>query len=195
MSGGAAGGSPAREPDRAGARPRASITVFKDRRRLLGIYLFLGVFFILQGAATTIWFFYADDVEPGLRLVAIGLGVFIVFVGYWFAGYAWRRRTDPQDPITIGPAGLHDRALSENPIPWSDIRNLRVWHSGRGGPVVVFDVAEGADARAGIHPRARRAAIANRPFRYTHHVHHMGTDASVDRLVEAIRPYADVPWE
>ena len=131
--------------------------------------------------------------ELGLQLmVSIGLALFIIAMGYWFAAYSWRRRTDPEDPITVGPAGLHDRALSDRPIAWSDIRNLRVWHSGRGGPVVVFDVAGGADERAGIHERARRASVVNRPFGYTHHVHHMGTDASVDRLVEAIRPYADV---
>jgi hypothetical protein len=170
----------------------ATITVFKDRRRLLGFYLVFGGLIALQGIATAIYFHQSDDTEPGLRYVAIGLSLFMTYMGYWFAIYAWRRRTDPENPIIVGPAVLHDRALSERPIAWSDIRNLRVWHSGRGGPVVVFDVAAGANQRAGIRQRAQVAAIANKPFRYTHHVHAMGTDASIDRLVAAIAPYAEV---
>lgn len=174
------------------AKPgRPLITHFKDRRRLLGVFLILGAAFVVQGIATAIFFIQDRGSEGGLKIVAIGLALFIVWLGYWFASYAWRRRSDPEDPIVVGPAGLYDRALSEQPIAWSDIRNLHVWR-GRGGPVVVFDVAEGASERAGIRKRALRAAIANRPFGYTHHVHSMGTDASTDRLIEAIAPYAEV---
>jgi len=95
-------------------------------------------------------------------------------------------------PITIGPDGLHDHILSKQPIPWSDIRNLRIYPEPRGGPVVVFDLAEGAEDRARIRKRARMAVGINRPFGYSYQILAMGTDAGIDRLVDAIRPYADV---
>lgn len=176
-------------PRRGSAAP--TITVFKDRRGWLTVYLVLGIAFIVQGIATAIYFLFFDDGESRLRFAGVGMSAFLGWLGYWFGIYGWRRLRDPENPITVGPAGIHDRALSERPIAWDDIRHLHLW-TGRGGPVVVFDLADGADQRAGILPRARRAAIANRPFGYTHHVHVMGTDASLDRLLGAIAPYAEV---
>jgi hypothetical protein len=119
--------------------------------------------------------------------------VFLAWVGWWFAGHAWRRMRDPENPITIGPSGLYDRAISERPIAWRDIRNLHVW-DGKGGPVVVFDLAEGAEARAGVHDRVRLSAPVNRPFGYDYRVHSIGTDATIDALLAAIAPYAEVKW-
>ena len=171
---------------------RLPVTVFKDRRWLLVLYLVLGAILLVQGIATAAYFILIERQQGGVTVIAVGLSVFVAWLGYWFASYAWRRQRDQQDPIVVGPAGLHDRALSERPIAWSDIRNLRVREDGRSGRLVVFDLADGAGARAGILKRAQRATFANRPFGYTHHIHGMGTDASLDRLIAAIAPYMDV---
>jgi hypothetical protein len=167
------------------------ITEFNGRGGWLWLYVVLGAAFVVQGIASAVYFTFFEDGEVQLRLFGAAMSLFLLWLGGWFASYGWRRIRDPEKPITVGPAGIHDRALSERAIAWSDIRNLHVW-TGRGGPIVVFDVADGADERAGIFNRAKRARIANRPFGYTHHVHSMGTDASIDRLIEAISPYAEV---
>lgn len=169
-----------------------AITVFHDRPRLLLLYFVLGLILIVQGIATAFWFLVADDSEMELRTVAVGLALFVTWLGTWFAGTARRRMRDPEDPIVIGPAGLHDRALTVRPIPWTDVRNLRLSQYGKGGPVVVFDLAEGAAERAGMPGRVRWTAAVNRPFGYDFHIHGMGTDASPERLAEAIAPYAEV---
>ena len=100
---------------------------------------------------------------------------------------------DPEAPITINAAGLHDRAISARPIPWTDIRGLHVWDGGsRGGKLLVFDLAAEAAERAGVNARVRVSTAANRPFGYGYRVNGLCTDASVDKLVAAIAPYAEV---
>ena len=146
---------------------------------------------MLQGGATAIYFLYYDDVEHGLELVMFGLAAALAGFGYWFASYGWRRLRDPEPPITIGPAGLHDRALSARPIPWRDIGNLHVWN-GQGGPVVAFDLAEGAGERAGVRRGAHVSAAISRLSGHNYHIRSMGTDATMARLVEAIGPYAEI---
>ena len=172
-------------------RPGTTITVFRERTGMLTFHFILGGLFILQGTLTAIFFLFFAGEEPGITTVSVGISLFLAWVGYWFAGHAWRRMRDPENPITIGPAGLYDRAISERPIAWSDIRNLHVW-DGKGGPVVVFDLAEGAEERAGVYDRVRLSAPVNRPFGYDYRVHSIGTDATIEALVEAIAPYAKV---
>ena len=176
-----------------GRQPTPTVTVFRDRPRLLTVYLVFGIALGIQGIAAGTWFATSgDDTEPGLRIVAIGLAAFVVFLGWWFAGQAWRRLRDADNPIAIGPAGLHDRALTSRPIPWADIRNMRVMNTGKGGVIVCFDLAGGAAERAGMPARTRMTAAVNRPFGYDFHIHTLGTDATVERLVGAIAPYAEV---
>jgi hypothetical protein len=177
--------------DRGKSRAGAAITVFRERTGILSFHLILGGMMMLQGVLTAIFFIYYGSDEIGITVTAVGLSLFLAWAGYWFAGHAWRRMRDPENPITIGPAGLYDRAISERPIAWSDIRNLHVW-DGKGGPVVVFDLAEGAEERAGVYDRVRLSAPVNRPFGYDYRVHSIGTDATIEALVEAIAPYAEV---
>jgi len=169
----------------------ATITTFRNRSWLLAFYIVLGVFLMLQGAASGIYFLYFDEAQYGMKWVILGLAAAMIGFGLWFAAYGWRRLRDPEPPITIGPAGLYDRAISDRPIPWSDIRNLCLWE-GRGGPVVAFDLANGAGARAGVRQAAHVSAAVSREFGHNYHIRSMGTEATVERLIEAIAPYATV---
>ncbi|MCB1487656.1 MAG: hypothetical protein KDJ88_09375 [Bauldia sp.] len=172
--------------------PIQPVTIFRDRPRLLLFFLVLGLIFLVQGIATTGYFILFDD-GAGFQLVGIAIALFLVLVGIVFAGYAMLRIRDRHPPITIGPNGLHDRIISPQPIPWEDIRDLRIWSGTRGGPVLAFDLAEGAADRAGIYRRARVEAGFNRAAGgYSYHVHSVGTDADIDRVVEAVRPFAEV---
>lgn len=169
-----------------------AITTFRNRHWLLIVFLLLGVGMIIQGVATAAYFLVFDDEPmPIFRVVILGLSAALFGFGLWFAAYARRRLADPEPAIVIGPAGLHDRAISERPIPWREIRNLTVWH-GRGGPVVAFDLADGAAERAGVKRGAHVSAAVSRTLGHNYHIRSMGTDASVERLVAAISPYAPV---
>lgn len=171
----------------------APTTVFRRRKWVLIVYLVFGLFIAVQGIASAIWFATAREVEGWLRPVSIGLALFLLWLGYFFAAASFRRLLSNEAPITISATGLHDRAISARPIPWADLRDLHVWDGGsRGGQLVVFDVAAEAAGRAGVHARVRVATAANRPFGYGYRIHGLGTDASVDRLVAAIAPYAEV---
>jgi hypothetical protein len=171
----------------------APTTIFRRRKWLLIVYLVFGLFIAVQGIASAIWFATAREVEGWLRPVSIGLALFLVWLGYFFAAAALRRLRSNEAPITISAAGLHDRAVSARPIPWTDIRDLHVWDGGaRGGKIVVFDLTAEAAERAGVHARVRVSTGVNRPFGYGYRVNGLGTDASVDRLIAAIAPYAEV---
>lgn len=41
-------------------------------------------------------------------------------------------------------------------------------------------------------PRVRLTAAINRPFGYDFHIHALGTEASAERLTEAIAPFAEI---
>ncbi len=169
-----------------------TVTIFRARPRILLLYVVLGIIFIVQGIATAGYFALFDD-GAGFQFFGIGLSLFLVLVGLLFAGYALFRIRDRHPPITIGPNGLHDRIISPRPIPWDDIRDLHVWSSPQGGPVLAFELAEGAEDRAGIYRRARIEVGFNRAAGgYSYQIHSIGTDAGIGRLVEAVRPYAEV---
>jgi hypothetical protein len=166
-------------------------TIFRKHPRRLIFFFVLGIIFIVQGLATAGFFLLSDDTED-VRYAGVGLALFLALVGVWFAGHAWRRISDPADPVVVGPAGLHDRSISIRPIAWKDIRNLHVHATPRSGSILAFDLADGAGDRAGVNRRARLAVRVNRPFGYSYYVHRMGTDADVESLVAAIAPYAEV---
>jgi hypothetical protein len=177
----------------AGGRP-ATVTVFHNRRWLLLFFVVIGIGFAIQGIATGYFFaVVATDEEPWLRNAAVSVAAFLAWLGWWFASQAWRRLRDPEDPIVIGPAGLRDRALAPETMPWRDLSAIRVMTSGKGGTYVCFDLAEGAMERAGMPWRMRVSRPVNRLFgHYDFHVHTIGTDASPDRLADAIAPFAEV---
>ncbi len=169
------------------------VTHFEPRRGMQLFHLIFGIALILQGIVSAVLFLYWADDDHLFTAATVGCAIMPVAAGYWFAGHAWRRLRDKQSAITIGPDGLFDRAISTRPIAWNDIRNLFVWDElPRGGPVVVFDLAEGATERAGVFERVRLSAPLNRPFGYDYRIHSFGTNATIDALCGAIAPYATV---
>ena len=168
--------------------------MFGRRRGILLFLLVIGIILMIQGVATASYFAVFDDSEVLLRLAGCGLALFVGCLGVYFGGYGWRRLTDAKAPIVIGPDGLHDRALSAQPIPWSEIRQLHVHDGGKYGRSVVFDLDDEAAARVGIVPTARMAVGLNRPFGYGYRIHHGGTEATADTLTAAIAPYAEGRW-
>lgn len=174
----------------------APTTVFRRRKWVLIIYLVFGIAIAVQGVATAVWFvLFAEGMDDAwwFRPVAVGLALFLVWLGYFFGAAAFRRLGDREEPIVIGPRGLHDRAISERPIPWRAIRDLHIWDGGsRGGRCVVFDLEPGAERSAGVNVRVRNSAPVNRRFGYGYRIHTLGTDASIERLTQAIAPYATV---
>lgn len=169
-----------------------AITVFRARPVALTIYALLGFGIALQGIATAAYFIWFDTPEYPFGPVIFALSAFMVAFGGWFGIQAWRRLRDPEPPIVIGPAGIHDRLLSSRPIPWGAVSNLAVRNAGRGGLIVVFDIAPDAIAGSGVNIGARMAAVANGLFGYGYRLNHMGTDADAAKFVAAIRPYATV---
>jgi len=175
-----------------GNRPTPTITVFHPRFGVLKFFLIFGIAIMLQAIVTAGFFMVFLNEQIEFLIAGLGLSIFLLLVGYWFAAYAWRRMRDPENPIIVGPSGLHDRATSERPIAWSDIRDLSVWDGVRGGPVIVYDLADGAADRAGIYARVRRTMWLNRLFGYSYLVRSYGTDATIGTLIEAIVPFAEV---
>jgi hypothetical protein len=175
--------------ERRGATPT---TRFKARPRLLWFYVVFGCLLVVQGIATAYHFYPQVQLEPWFRTTALGLSVFVALLGAWFATAALRRLRDPETPITVGPAGLHDRALSEAPIAWRDIVEPRILHTGRGGDILAFDLVEGGEERAGVYRRVRATAEVNRRFGYGYQVHCMGTDAWPQTVAAAMAPYVHV---
>lgn len=167
-----------------------SVRVFRKRPRLLTILLFLGLFFIVQGIATSAYLLQSNEMALAMRAASVGVGLFLSVVGIWFARNAGRRLLGPAEPITIGPAGLHDGLISDRPIPWSDIHNIHVHPTSRGGSIVAFDLTD--MARAAIHWWPWLGEPINRLFGYGYYVLIMGTDADVGHLTTAILPYAPV---
>ena len=55
------------------------------------IYAAVGIFLLLQGAWTTIFFASASDADPGVRFAGGGMSVAVAAVGVWFVSQAWRR--------------------------------------------------------------------------------------------------------
>lgn len=168
----------------------APTTTFRVRRFALWFYLLLGTFVGLQGAATAAYFIWFDTPEFPFGPVIFGISAFMVALGIWFVRITWRRLADPEPPIVIGPAGIHDRILSHRPIPWKAVSRLAVRHVGRGGLIIAFDIAPDAVRSCGVRLGSRLAARFNAGFGYTYRIHHMGTDATPRRLVDAIQPYA-----
>jgi len=167
--------------------------VFRGRATTLVFFMLLGCATMVQASLTALYFiYYSQRSAVGTAMIILFCALFVL-AGWWFFMQGWRRMHDPADAITISPAGLHDRALSERPMAWSDIIDLRLQPAGRGGPVIVFDLAEGGAERAGVWPRILRAARLNqRMLGFSYRIHHTGTEADAGSLVWAITPYAEV---
>lgn len=169
---------------------RSPVTSFRKRPPVLVFWIVFGLFCTLQGIATAAFVAQSDDMDKTLKIVTAGLGLFLAAIGLWFAAHAWRRLRGPDDAIVIGPAGLHDRLISDRPIPWPAIRNIHVRPTARGGSIVAFDLDD--ETRTGVHWWPRLGEPVNRLLGYGYYILVMGTDASVERLAAAILPFAPV---
>lgn len=163
--------------------------MFRRKPWPLRVLAGLGVFFVAQGIFTAWFMIFELKDDDTIRWAGAGLALFLAWLGYYFASYAIRRLRGPEAAIVIGPDGLHDRIVSARPIAWSDIQNLRARPGGRGGTIVVFDLREGAEARAGVTFRARWSVGMSRPFGYSYAIRHGGTEADPEKLLAACRPY------
>lgn len=174
----------------AAASRAADVIMFRKRPLALTLYLIMGAAFTIQGLATAAFLSSASDIDQPLRGVTVFVSLFLAAIGLWFATAAWIRFRGPEDAIVIGPAGLHDRSISLDPIPWQAIRNIHVARGSRGASVLAFDIDE--DARHDILWWPRVSGPINRAFGYGYHVFVMGTEANVTRLAAAIARHSIV---
>ncbi len=163
---------------------------FRGTRAQLLLLIFsmvLGAYFVVQGALTVRFFLFATQADAGMRAAGIGMSLCLAAVGIWFMLQGWRRLTDDGNDRWIGPEGIRDARLSRRTIPWKDMRNLRVQAAEPQGSALVFDLAEGADARARITTRARRMVTINRTLGFSYRVRK--PELSVEELTAAVTPY------
>jgi hypothetical protein len=147
----------------------------------------LGAGFAAQGVATLRFFVGAADADAGMRTAGIAMSLCLAGVGLWFVVQGWRRLTGVGAELSIGPDGIRDRRLARRTIPWSDIRNPQVRAAEPAGASLVFDLADGGAARAGITARARRAAAINQQMGFDYRAR--SADLSVEELTAAVTPY------
>jgi hypothetical protein len=64
--------------------------------RLMMIYAVVGIFLLLQGAWTTVFFAGASDADAGVRFAGGAMSAAVAVVGGWFIWQAWRRLREAQ---------------------------------------------------------------------------------------------------
>ena len=64
--------------------------------RLMMIYAVVGIFLLLQGAWTTIFFASASEADVGVRFAGGVMSLAVAAVGGWFIWQAWRRLREAQ---------------------------------------------------------------------------------------------------
>jgi hypothetical protein len=165
---------------------------FRQNRLTAAAWVVFASALALQGGATIAYFqYFAGPVEPFIRTAVLICGAGLIWFGWQFGGEALRRLRDPRPPVVIGPAGLHDRAVSERPVPWSAIGAVAIRYAYRGGRFVAFDIAPHALDASGVRLGARIEAAVNRALGYPgYRIHMVGVDADPDRLLAAIAPHA-----
>ena len=101
--------------------------------------------------------------ENGGAVVLILMGLVLTLAGIIMAGHCWRIASLPGNAIEMTEAGLLDRRLSANPIPWDDI-SWKVIFNGR-SYAVQMDVAEPTRSAAAIAWPARALGLFSRMLR------------------------------
>jgi hypothetical protein len=169
-------------------------TVFAVSRVTATLWVIFGGAAALYGVAIVIYFgYFAEDAGASIKASVAFCGGVLVFIGQYFAREALRRLRGGQAPIVIGPAGLHDRELSERPVPWSAISSVAIRTAPRGGRFVVLEIARGAVDASGVRLAPRVEAPCNRALGYPgYRIHMLGVNADPDSLVAAMAPYVAV---
>lgn len=173
---------------------RTPETAFQVNRITAWIWVIFGFAAALYGIAIVVYFAYlTEDVVAPVKVSVAVCGGVLTFIGQYFAREALCRLRDPQAPIVIGLAGLHDRALTAHPVPWSAISGVAIRFANRGGRFVALEIAPAALDTSGAHLGPRIEALFNRALGYPgFRIHMLGVKADPDRLIAAITPYARV---
>ena len=101
--------------------------------------------------------------ENGGAAVLIIMGVVLCLAGLVMVGHCWRIANLVGNAIELSDAGLLDRRLSENPIPWDAI-SWKVIFNGRSYSLQM-NIAEPARSAAGIAWPARALGLLSRVLR------------------------------
>jgi hypothetical protein len=132
-------------------------------------------------------------IEGALWYVAGGLAASIVAFGTAYAVYAVRELRAHGPAIAIGPAGLHDRRISELPIPWEAVRRVDSIRYGAMGTKVMFEIDAGQEPQFGVRLGPRIKSRINRALGLAgYDLIQMGNEASTKTLVAAISPFKTV---
>ena len=125
---------------------------------------------------------YIGEVDPPTRLLG-WLAVLAAPFGIWRV--AWMlRQTAPV--LEIGPAGFHDRRLSQVPIPWHRIDGIAVVDKpSRHLELVLSDATAHEYVRSGVDSTLSRAVRGIN--RGAVSVNAVGLDHSLDDVWEAVR--------
>lgn len=101
--------------------------------------------------------------ENGGAAVLIIMGVVLCLAGMVIVGHCWRIAKLVGNAIELTDAGLLDRRLSANPIPWDTI-SWKVIFNGRSYSLQM-NIAEPARSAAGIAWPARALGLLSRVLR------------------------------
>jgi len=101
--------------------------------------------------------------ENGGAAVLIIMGVVLCLAGIVMVGHCWRIVNIVGNAIELTDAGLLDRRLSANPIPWDTI-SWKVIFNGRSYSLQM-NIAEPARSAAGIAWPARALGLLSRVLR------------------------------
>jgi hypothetical protein len=101
--------------------------------------------------------------ENGGAAVLIIMGVVLCLAGMVMVGHCWRIANLVGNAIELTDAGLLDRRLSANPIPWDTI-SWKVIFNGRSYSLQM-NIAEPARSAAGIAWPARALGLLSRVLR------------------------------
>jgi hypothetical protein len=128
--------------------------------------------------------------ENGGAAVLIIMGVVLCLAGMVMVGHCWRIANLVGNAIELTDAGLLDRRLSANPIPWDTI-SWKVIFNGR-SYALQMDVAEPARSAAKIAWPARALGLFSRMLRQPEfNVAALGTGLSahdIGRRIAAFKP-------
>jgi hypothetical protein len=126
--------------------------------------------------------------ENGGAAVLIIMGVVLCLAGMVMVGHCWRIANLVGNAIELTDAGLLDRRLSANPIPWDTI-SWKVIFNGRSYSLQM-NIAEPARSAAGIAWPARALGLLSRVLRQPEFaIASLGTGLSAHDIGERFAPF------
>lgn len=146
--------------------------------------ILVGLLFVLAGANML------GPAENGGPIVLMIMGLVLVLAGVVMCGLCWRVARLKGAAIEMTAAGLMDRRLARNVIPWEAI-SWKVIFNGRSYSLQL-DIAEPARSAAGIYWYQRALGLFSRMLRHpAYNVATLGTGLGAEELgrrMDAFRP-------